>query len=135
MNAFDEENFKLAVRLLSQYKLDVNKAEIVCEMLEFYPEHKINRWLAKIASSSNPDREFDNLLVVDEPSLIKPERMSSYPHTGGVFNMGQYSCGVKDHSGIAGRYSLAIDFKQIYDDPNVFYGTWEETPPARRRFR
>jgi hypothetical protein len=133
---FDEENFKLAVRLLSRYKLDLMKAEIVGEMLEFYPEHKINKWLARIALSSDPDREFDNLLVVDEPGLIKPERMSeNASDTGGVFKKGKYSSGVKDESGLEGRYSLAIDFKQLYDDPNVFYGTWEETPPARRRFR
>ena len=132
---FDEENFKLSVRLLSRHKLDVNKAEIVADMLEHYSEQKINRWLAKIATSNDPDCEFDYFFVVDEPMPIKPERMPEKKQGRRYSVYDQKSSGVEDASGLQGRYSFNLDFAQIFNDPSRFYGTWEETPPARRRFR
>ena len=131
MNAFDEENFKVAVKLLSRHRLSLDKSDIVADMLEYYSERKINLWLFKISTSNNPDRDFDNFLVVDEPIPIKPEKKQGQRDS--VY--GKRSCGEKDESGLQGRYSLAIDFTALYNDPEVFYGTWEETPSARRRFR
>ena len=143
---FDEENFKLAVRLLSKHNLDVNHAEIVADMLEYYSELKINRWLANIASSDDPDRTFDHLLFTvvtkssdsDQSTVIAPERMRrayNPRRSSDAFTMNQHSCGVRDESGLEGRYSCTLNFAEIFNDPNIYYGTWEETPAARRRFR
>lgn len=155
---FDEENLRLAVRLLIRNNLDVNKSEIIADMLEYYPERRINRWLRDISLSSDPDFEFDHLLIADQSSAIKPRKIrqnakkkrsyelieqqlcdvkdeSGPKERRGYDLTQQQSCGVKDESGLEGRYSVDIDFAQLYDDPNVYYGTWEETPPARRRFR
>lgn len=128
MNAFDEENFKVAVKLLSQHKLSLDKSEIVADMLEYYSEQRLNNWLSKISLSTDPDGAFQALIGIDDESLISAKRMAP--------NRKQSSCGKTDESGLHERYSLAIgDFKQFYSDPEVFYGTWEETPPQRRRFR
>ena len=135
MNAFDEENFKVAVKLLTRHRLSLDKSDIVADMLEYYSEQRVNNWLSKISDSRVPDRAFESLIGIDEESLISARRMRPTPKNRDHDYRTHQSCGEKDESGLQGRYSLAIDFTALYNDPEVFYGTWEETPSSRRRFR
>ena len=140
MNAFDEENFKVAVKLLVRHKLKLDKSEIVADLLEYYSEQRVNNWLSKISESEEPDREFETLIGIGEDSLISTKCISAKaispkPKKRDYDYRTVQSCGEKDESGLQGRYSLAIDFTALYNDPELFYGTWEETPSARRRFR
>lgn len=86
---------------------------------------QVSQW---VSSHSREEQE-----AAKKPQIVERVRVNNRRQKSE--SLIKHSCGFEDSSGLEGRYSIAIDFKKLYDDPDVFYGTWEETPPARRRFR
>lgn len=113
-SSFEDLRSRCSMKVNELLKLEQNKVP-----------QQVSQW---VSSHSREEQE-----AAKKPQIVKRFRANNQRKMGESYI--KHSCGVEDSSGLEGRYSLAIDFKKLYTDPDAFYGTWEETPPVRRRFR